>query len=426
MTLGKVTPRLGSRNSRQRSVFALSIAIVVLSGLFLMPFISRGFSSDGLTRVSILLLLNSFFGTFDVLRPAYVMHYANRPEALNWRALTVPPLVFSAFMCPLALLLALLFYSDVFSTLELVTIATSLALFLVYSAFWSVLDIVDLVGTGYLIRAIGTMVLYTLFSVAAVTGGERSVVIIFAACHVIIAAAYLIKARPFVRSGVGVPTVSLYEAAVSIFQQNIAKMFIDYADRFVISQSLTASYVASYILSFEIVSKSNLPAQLLSNYAYPALCRKELEVSRFLDTGMVIAILLTFVGAIISVFGEPAVRFYFGRDDPALHPIFSILTSVFALYSLAFFSQAALRSVHQLRLLVLTFVAPAVMGGVLMSWLYFKSGFAGLVICVFIMRSPGIIGILTYGGFTLRHKILTSGVFLANLAMFGYNLEHML
>jgi O-antigen/teichoic acid export membrane protein len=410
----------------QHVAFGISIVIVVLSGLLLLPFMSRGYSDTALVKVSILLLMNSFFGTFEVLRPVFVLHFASRPQDLNWRALAVPPLLVSAIMCPLALILALTAYSDVFSSIEAMIIAGTLAIFLVYSALWSVLDIVGLVGTGYLVRSSGTMLLYVLFALGALTSNDHYVVYMFAACHLTIMIVYTLMAKRYVTARSGAIVKDLYRSAVSVFSQNIAKMFIDFSDRLLISQSMTASYVVSYILSFELVSKSNLPAQLLSNYCYPSLCRREMAISRFVDIGVVMALCLTAVGAVVSLYGEPALKFYFGRDDATLHPIFSILVSVFALYTLAFFSQAALRSVNELRLLAMTFVGPAVLGGLLMIPLYFQGGFTGLLVCVFVMRCPGIIGILAYKGFSTRHKLLSVLVLSGNLIVFIYNLRNLM
>ncbi|MFZ3183197.1 MAG: hypothetical protein WA173_03515, partial [Pseudomonas sp.] len=180
--------------------------------------------------------------------------------------------------------------------------------------------------------------------------------------------------------------------------QGLSKVIIDFSDRVLISTQVGPVFAAAYNSVYDVSAKTNIFSQLFVAYSYPRLCRGE-GLKAFVNIGLAISIL----GALLAIgmipIGEGLIKFYLGQqyaEFAALVPVMFLLAS---LYSLAFFSQGALRAQGMFEVLAFHFFACALCGVGLMLGLYFFYGFYGVVFSLFVLKAPGVLGY-----FHLRYK----------------------
>lgn len=374
-----------------------SVALSSLVGLAILPVLTRVYSHEAFASVTLVLLANGLFGICDVLRPSIVSLWACEPSGPVSKVFLPVAALFGALYSVLVFLLVSVFAEDYFNIVESLLIALATFSFIFYSTFWGVLDLNGRVGTGAFVRASGNSLVYLGLALAPFMASQPSPAAVLFSVQLIMLVTFTWLSRRFLASGI-VDTVlwrrRLLVRGLRTAQQNAAKIVIDSADRLLLARLAPASIVAVYNASYELAAKLNLPSQLVSAFLYPKLCKRDVSELEFLRYGLWLSLGLIGLSYPLIAVGDLILGAYLGEAFAAGGPLLSGLVAVSGIYSLAFFSQAALRARDKYSVLGRHFAITAIIGLALAVPLYKLWGVVGLVVAAAILKAPGVLGYL--------------------------------
>lgn len=374
-----------------------SVVLASAVGLAILPVLTRVYSKEVFASVTLVLLANGLFGICDVLRPSIVSLWAKEPSRPASAMFMPVAAIFGLFYSVMVFSLVSVFAKAFFDTFDSILIALAAFTYIVYSTFWGILDLNGRVGTGAFIRASGNALVYLGLALAPFLASQPSPAAVLMAVQVVMALIFIWFSRQFLASGADGAYIwrkKLLVRGLRTAQQNGAKIVIDSADRLLLARLAPAPVVAAYNASYELAAKLNLPSQLGAAFLYPKLCRQEIPKWLFLRYGLWLSLCLVAVSYPLIAVGDLILGAYLGESFATSGYILSGLVAVSGIYSLAFFSQAALRADDRYSMLGRHFAITAIIGLLLAVPLYKQVGTMGLVIAAGILKSPGVLGYL--------------------------------
>lgn len=377
----------------QKIIMVFSVFLMMLVGVVGYPFLARSYSVEQFLFITILLFLNGFFGVFDLVRPVMVRHLANSEDRVDVSAYLVLSIKIAGFVSVFALLVFLFALPVHIDFVGAVYVSLSVFFFLVYSVPWAVFEIKGFVGTAYLIRALG----FSSFVLGLMIFGFFEVkvapALVFFISHVFVGVSFFYLGRFFLSLGRGQGRGVAFHDLLMTAPQNFSKVVIDFSDRILVSMQGGPVFAAAYNAIYDVSAKTNIFSQLFVAYSYPKLCRGE-ELKYFVSVGLVISVL----GALLAIGMIPAggylMPLYLGQQYAEFSRFVPVMFLLASLYSLAFFSQSALRSQGMFEVLAAHFFVCALSGVGLMLILYVFYGFYGVVLSLFVLKAPGAVGYL--------------------------------
>ena len=372
----------------QKILLLVGAVIGALAGVLLVPVIARLYPSGDLAVLSLLLMMHSFFGVMDVLKPIYIRDISRDSSLCNYYNLILPSFFSGLFFAAIVFLILNFGLSEYFSYVDKVFVSLAVLIFVIYSSMWAVLDAHERVGTGALIRGSSTAALYITYACKAIFAFSFSLTSAFFAVQIMALFLFWRASRVHVSGPVSFSN-GLSRGALWLMCQNSGKTLADFFDRFFVSSSFASALVGVYNISYDMAAKINLPAQLFSAYWYPLLCRDRTVASHFLLLGGIYSICVSIFSIIVYVFGNKFYFLYFGEQFEGYLWLFCVLMNIASLYSVSFFCQAVMRAARQDVELVLSFLLPAILGAAYILF-YGSQGLAFLLIGVVIMKSSSI------------------------------------
>lgn len=326
----------------------LFFSAVVTSGAALLsyPIVTRFSNSDELAKASAIFLVNGLLGAFDWSRPVITRKIAYQKQAPSPTSLLRFSRRAIIIGTTISTIAAALFFDDrLFSTIDLLAIfVSSVAIGTTY-AFWAVLDAHGRVGTAQMLRAVSSSGLYLVIATLLYIDSQIDLALVLAATSITCLLAMAYFAWPLL----GASDEFFYEPdhreVYLIGLQSAAKVANDFGDRILATRFLPIQVIGIYNSLSEIAAKTNLPAQLSAQYYFPILCRKgQRDLIRFVYLSAAFSVLICALSWITHIFGEKVLLLYLGQGFSDEHKTLSALISISNVYSLAFSTQAILRS----------------------------------------------------------------------------------
>ena len=400
----------------QKLMLILSVALTALVGLAGYPVLARSYSTDEFALITVLLFLNGFFGVFDIVKPAMIRQLALREGRLGVRAYFLLSSKIAFFVAAIVLSIFNFAFSHYVDFEGAFYIALSFFIFMLYSVLWAAFEVKRKVGFASLIRAVG----FTFFMFGLVVGGffdiEISPVFVFLVSHVLIGVAFIYFGRFFVVFASDDDEKIVFRDFLLTAPQNLSKVIIDFSDRALISIQGSPLLAAAYNAIYDVSAKSNVFSQSFVAYNYPRLCRGE-SLCSFVNVGLFVSIFLGVVAIGLLPFSEQLLVLYLGRQYAEFSMLVPLMFMLSSVYSMAFFSQGALRSTGKFDVLAFHFLICAFCGAALMLVLFLLYGFYGVAVSLFVLKAPGILG---YVYLRFRHKfgLLFDILFLSYFLLF--------
>ncbi len=388
----------------QKYYLVFSFFVTALVGAASYPLLARTYSTDEFATITILFFLNGFFSFFDFLRPAIVkeLHKFSSADRVNINNFVFLSARYAFFSSTIVFFVFCFILDKRFTFHEAVVVSASSFLFLIYSVWWAVFEFRQKVGLAALIRMVG----FLFFTVGVLINHFLNINIApafyFVLSHILVFLCFIFIGSRMVSLSASNTSASNDFAKDVLFTlpQNIAKLIIDFSDRTIISVQGSPVLVSLYNSLYDVSAKSNILSQLYTMYNWPRLCRGEVKIQHYLSFGLFISIILASISFLLIPFNEVVVSLYLGSNFSNESSFLSVFFMVASLYSLAFFSQGALRSVDCFNVLALHFSLCAIAGLILMLILYFLYGVSGVLLSLLVLKSPGLIGMLY-----LRNKL---------------------
>lgn len=392
----------------QKLLFVSSLVITGVIGLITIPVISRNLPSEKMAAISILFLLNAFFGVFDVLKPvftrAFVQHRSSSTSIPVWHGCILSGylgLGFSVIMY----FVGVFFFDRFFDRISIMFLALGAIFFFFSIVFWSVLESTDRVGLSQFIKALSIAALYIFYCILSFFDIQLiDYAIIFASVQCFILAVYYFLSRGSINWSRKKESLWHFSEVTSTIQLNISKLIIDFSDRLIFAKLIPINIFAAYAISYDLAAKLNIFPQYLNAYMYPKLCASHVskiegkffkDIKKHLLIAGVNFIILAFIALLLSMVTDELLAIYAGENYRQYGYILSYLIMVSAVYSFSFYGQILLRAMGNFSGLAKAFSVTAFisLGFALIS--YSVWGIDGFICAVVFFKSPGI-GILAY------------------------------
>jgi len=371
------------------------VALSAVVGVLLMPILARAYPASEFAAISLVLVINGLLGTSDALRPSVVTLASRVGSSLSWMDCASVSLAFGLLSGGVTLAVILVSIKDYFGSVDALQIALGTVFFVQYATVGGFLDSNGHVGTAALLRACGNALLYICLAMAPLLSDRPSIASIFAGVQLVLLFSFFGLASPYLnlRSGASFRwNWELFGRGVQTLQQNFAKVVIDAADRFLLAASGSAVAIAAYNSCYELASRLNIPSQLFATFLFPRLCKGEASLSRVLDLGLALSLMLLIGSALIWPISQSLLGWYLGPQFKSYGFVLVGLFVVSSGYCLAFFSQSALRAMDKYKYLSRTFIFSAATGLALLVPMYRAFDLKGLIIVASILKSPGYLG----------------------------------
>lgn len=380
----------------QKYIMVFSLALMLFFGVFGYPVLARQYDESEFAFITVLLFLNGFFGAFDFVRPVMVRHLAVCQGRINIYSYLIFSVKFSSILLFSFFGLFVVFLSSYLSYLDAIYISFSVFLFLLYSVYWAAFEIKGFVGWASLLRSFGFCFFVLSLIIFRYLNIFVSSAFLFMFSHVLVGVLFFIFSRNLVvlskpKAG-GVAAQHL----LMTVPQNISRLIIDFSDRLFISFQGGGAFVAAYNAIYDVAAKSNIFSQFFVSYKYSELCRGN-GLQGFVNFGLVISIISALLAILLIPVSEIIVRLYLGAQYLEFYRFVPVMFFLSSLYSLAFFSQGALRSRGLFDVLALHFSVCALIGVVSMAIFYYCFGLHGLLLSLFFLKSPGLLGYFYLG-----------------------------
>lgn len=338
---------------------AIGVALVAGSALVSTPLMSRYWSDEQLTLVSVALLAHSLLGAIDLFRPVIV-----RRVSFNRSFGTAPNLLFpsvaSTFVIALLILVVGMISADRKFHALIVSICATIVIYGFYSPFWGLLDGTLRMAETYLVRSSSVALLYLALGFGALVGWDGIIYSALVGVNALTAFIFWVKAKgELAPGGLSLDRAYLVEGA-HILVQNTARLVNDFGDRVVSALFLPIGSAGGYILLSDFASRANFLSQLFSAYLYPVLCHDLGKAKAFLFLGLSISTCIIASSVALYFFGFDLFTMYFGDARAEMFWVFCCLLACFGIYALSFFGQAVLRSHSLDRSLSISLLLPAV------------------------------------------------------------------
>ncbi len=367
------------------SIASITVTIMAL------PIISRGYDSATLAKVSIIIMMHSFFGVLDILKPVIIRNISKNDSFANWFNLFIPAVAVGILYFLLIFTALQILLYDFFSTIEAILISSSAFLFVMYNPLWAVLDANYKVGTAFSIRTTSTIILYLLLSINTLSNNIISPAMLLAISTLVCTIIFVIISYPYIGKGKLTIERDFYFSVCHIFVQNLAKTVNDFSDRLFVSATLPPIIIAAYNLNYEIGAKINLPSQLISTYYFPKLCNNEGLSTRFFSNGVFLSFSIFLMTTVLYFWGKPLYVFYLGEIFDNYFFWLISFAYIASTYSLSFFCQAIMRSYGLYTKLSTSFIISSVLGLLLLLFLVPFLKVKGILLALFIFKSPALI-----------------------------------
>lgn len=399
-------------------ILAAAVAAVSL------PVITRSYTEETLAAVSLILLFHALFGMLDLLKPVLIREIARNPLSATYANLLWPSAIAATFLGLAVYVGVAQMLSHILSHWDAVILALAAVLFILYAPAWATLDAHERVGTGYLVRALSTVALYLTLALAPAFVSDTLTSVPLATVNLVSLVMYYSLARPHIHRGSARMSPGFVRAVYHVVSQNASKITADFFDRLYLSLTFPVSVVGTYNIVCDVTAKTNVPAQLISAYSYPRLCRGRLHHNRFvvLGAGVSATIGTAAFGAYLT--GDALVTAYFGESFANEGWLFACFLLVASVYAQSFFGQAALRASRRDAQLSRAFMLHAIVGAILTLALAPRIGIAGVLLGVMTMKSSSLTMFASLVGVvSLRVLIPALLVASANVGMFAYILS---
>lgn len=398
----------------------LLIAVFLSSGSMFVgiPFIGLNLENDHLALATFAIMFNSMIGIFDIIRPVVTRVLAMENQGLSsvWllRTGAYSGLILGAFGY-----IGLSFASVPFvDHLDILLFSICIFVFCIVSSFWGVMDARGFVGTAQLYRAMSTcaFVFALVFQGYFQTTSNPSLVLLISLIILTVLMISHISSRRASNKKNTTRSIKFSEFGYLLLQ-NLAKLPVDFADRFVAAKLLPAAQYASYGLIYEYVSKLSVAPQLISAYYYPKLCSKAVSAESFFNYGIGVCIVLIGLGW-LSYFTLDAASMYLFDTSFSLSWLIPAMLCFFASHSLSFFGQAVGRSFGLQRGLAVSFGMAGGLGAILLFLLLPSFGASTYILALslagfkssFLFFAPFLFGKVAY-------KVVGISIFLCILSL---------
>lgn len=358
---------MSAKVDRQLYAFAAGAGIPFLTALLVTPLIARQLSDEGLRLAGAVIVAHALFGLFDMFRPILIRRLVHLERGVTLSSLLGRPVVMGVVIAGAVGLCIARLLPELGVEFALAAGLSMLA-FLLSTPFWAQLDASGRTGFAYVLRTIALVLIYLqLASVPAIIGEEW---IPWTLLVGNVAAGLMMAVSAWnLLDKAGETIVLPIREMLLTLGQNITKSFGDYADRVAMLSFAGPALAGQYNLLADLPAKSNMPSQIAASYFYPRICKDKGEVDRFVWVGVLLNAAIVSAAIAFWFFGKPLYLLYYGDRFEALFPLFCMLLSVAGTYTLSFFGQAYLRSMHLDRSLLLSFAIPALVGA---AWLVFQ------------------------------------------------------
>ncbi|NYT60518.1 hypothetical protein H0A65_16480 [Alcaligenaceae bacterium] len=414
-------------DGNQKYLLLGSVVLSAIIGLGALPIITRGFDVFELALVSLILLFNGMFGVFDFFRPVYISTFSLLDRKIGIWDIVLSSFVVIMFTWPIFIPIYIYVFSDYISIASYTAVFGAYVCFVGSTGFWAVLDVNGKVGLTALLRSVGTSFVYLTFVgfIAIQNTATESFSIALLGSQFFILFVSAIYAFPCLDLGWKIKLEKkFFKQGLLTLLQNNSKMIIDFADRLFVSKMFPASLVGVYNIFYDVSSKSNMPSQLSSTYYYPKICRNKDALPSFLLKGLIISFSILLCSLLFLFFGKELLNFYFGNKVLEYSGLFASMLVIWSVFSLAFFSQSALRSMGEYGWLLGSFSIAAVAGIILLYPLYILFGLSGVFISVVVMKSPGLYGYWKLKNIIGRYNILFLFLLIMQVTIFVISLRN--
>ena len=344
-------------------IVGLSLSASV--GILAIPFLTRSLDPTKLGYAFKLLLVYGLFGVLDAIKPLVVRYasiYYSKYGELAFFDL-VKPSLFAALPFSLVFSLFVFFLLAIeFTALNVATIFLSAFLFVIMGSLWGMVDALGKVGSAYLIRSIGSTILYLLLVLMVLLGVEvKYFSIVLIAPILFCCISYLYFLYPFIfterRVGSCFFNMELFRSCLDLAVFNLFRLGVDFFDRIVVAKYLGQVSFGTYSAINELVSKGNIVSQHGSSYSYPKLCqyanikhkREDHYVFWRRRFSLFSLIIFPFI-FVAAYFSDRIVLFYFGESFSNHNKLFVIFLIGSVLSHFGFFSRLYYRSLGEFRL----------------------------------------------------------------------------
>ena len=400
------------------------LSLSALVGILTIPFLTRHLNPLDLGYVFKLFLIYGLFGVLDALKPLVVryasIYYSKYGELAVFDL--VKPSLFAAFPFSLVFSLFVFFLLGVeFAALNVATIFFSAFLFVIMSSLWGMVDALGKVGSAYLIRSIGSTILYLLLVLMVLLDIEAKYFSIALVAPIIFCCiSYLYLLYPFIctkrRVGSCFFNMELCRSCLDLAVFNLFRLGVDFFDRIIVSKYLGQVSFGTYSAMNELVSKGNIVSQHGTNYSYPKLCqyanikhkREDHYVFWRRRFSLFSSIIFPFV-FVAAYFSDRIVLFYFGESFSNHNKLFVIFLIGSVLSHFVFFSRLYYRSLGEFRLENLITVIMLIVSIILFHYLIESYGLVGVGLAFILIKFVGFILLMLISFHRYRDYLVVLG-----------------
>lgn len=403
----------------QKYLIIISLLIITFIGVFFTPFISRELDINEFKLIGILLMLNAFYGVFDILKPVFIKDFSKYVKS----SLKVPVYHFyinlrlALIFTSLVFIILYIFYRSVFSWvgLFLVTFASFFSFLSVF--FISTIESNNKVGISVAVRSFYILLLYISFLFSHLLGGGDFYFYFYFLIFLFMFISYVMISIKYIDFNIrkSRPLENKKDIFTTL-ELNIFKALIDFGDRFVLVGIISGVFYAAYLAIYDLLSKSNILAQYLSNFYYPKILNDMSVKDDFITKSIYITILMVSLSLIASVYSEQLIGIYLGHKYVEFHYLVPLLSLVAVLYSLAFYSQVILRVDGSFKKLTFYYRVSSIIGLSMLILFSYLSKVEYILLSVLVMKSPGLVPYLS----TLKQYLSKTQICLLFISLLFY------
>lgn len=308
-----------NKQRQQVVLMALSLFLVAVVGVAVVPLMSRMLSHDAMVKVSFMMMMTGFVAGVDILKPIFIRDFTK----FIVTKIPIENSIKQAFIygVGLSFLLALIltwFYGEVIGYLAALLLSMTPLAVIQSSIYYSSLESKFRVGESQLIKAVGTCVLYLFFAILSIAKVEKMVAYaaVFLSSYVVILLFLIFFTRNIVDASSGI--VISHDKIRSTARFNLARVALDYLDKFLISKYAPSGAGVVYIVFSELLLRANLPIQYYTVQQFPVLCAANNDgiyqehLKRFFGRMLILLVVIFLVMIFVSAFSREILNIYLG------------------------------------------------------------------------------------------------------------------
>jgi len=327
-----------------------SILLTSSVGLLTTSYLSRNLSENDFGFFSSLFLILSMTMFLDGLRPIVVYSVA-RSDNKSLNSLLFLTILISVFGGLTSFFFLHLIFGG-FSLLDRIFISISLALNLIISFFWGILEGNQIVGKSKFIRNFFFIFIYLLMVYSVFVGLDKSafslIILINISLLLIVFILMVFRKGYFFKIELNKMVLKplLISSKYNLFFNALASITYMY-DRSILSNFLGLESLAIYSSQYELSTRGNLLSSNLSNILFPYLSKLDSKdqayvLWRNITSSVVLALFI--ICSLLSFFSHEIITIYLGEKYSEWHNIFKLLVVGLYLNSFSFFGVVYYRS----------------------------------------------------------------------------------